>query len=144
MCKSKEKENNCIAKLTIVQISSSIQLPSFILMVPPWQQAYIRALQFILSLSLSNGPHPWVSSSLLWPSFTNLPPRPPPLSILFIHIDLLYRLLEQDYWSMDQMPFLCSKLSNVSPTSIAHSPGSSAWLSISVLTIVPEHHLCVH
>lgn len=91
MCKSKEKGNKCIAKLTIVQISSSIQLPSFILMVPPRRQSYhFRASPI----------HP-PPLSQQWPTplgftFTTLAQpyqlTSPPLSLLFIHIDLLYRL----------------------------------------------------
>lgn len=56
--------------------------------------------------SFSNGPRPWVSSSLLW---SRLPNLPLPLSISFLHINPLYRLEEQDYWSMGLMPFLCTK-----------------------------------
>lgn len=115
----REKGNKLIAKLTIVWSSSSIQLPSFILMEPPWWQSHhFSGLSFSPSLAFSNGSHPWVLSLPVWP---RLPNTPLPLSILFMHISPPYRLEEQDYWSMGLVPFLCSGVPNGFPISTAQA-----------------------
>lgn len=79
---SKYKEER---KHTIVQICSSIQLPSFMLLVPhrePWQLSYhFRGSPTHTFPSFSNGPSPWVSPHCFGPGFpTDTTPH-----LLFVH-----------------------------------------------------------
>lgn len=114
----REKGNKLIPKLTIVQSSSShptalIFDGATLMALSSLQRSLIHPFP-----CFQNGPHPWVLSFLVWPRLPNIPL---PLSTLFMHINPLYRLEEQSYWSMGLTPFLCSKVSNGSPVSTAQA-----------------------